>query len=197
MSRGLHVNTEAVLSNVDLQVFHLVTFDFSAPFRLTDWVHDIDYNFGSGTETFQSTGRLVSTSGVKESLNIANDTLSLTFTGANSADISLALTENFNDKQVIIRRGFFDSTGETTDANIITDPFIIFDGRVSSYKIDDDPMSGESAVTWEIASHWAKWDQVAGRKCNNENAQIYFATETGFSETFNQIGDRTWGKVRS
>lgn len=197
MSRNLHADTLAIIGNTDLQVFHLVTFYFSTPFRLTDHAHDINYNFGSGIETFLATGRLSGSANIEETLDITNPTINIILTGANSADISLPLTENFNNTRAVIRRGFFDSSGETTDSNIIANPFILFDGRIDSYSISDDPSSGDSSVTWKVSSHWADWDKIAGRKCNNQNAQSFFPSEKGFSHCYDQIGEKTWGKVRS
>lgn len=185
------------LSQPDIQVFHLVTFNFDSPFRLTDHSHDIQYDFGSGVETFLSSGRLSSMSNVEETLDITNPTITIVLTGANQADISLALLENFNNRQVIIRRGFFDSSGQTTSANILQSPFIIFDGRVDSWEIADDPSKGESAVSWKITSHWVDWDKVAGRRCNNQSAQAFSSTEQGFSHVYDQIGEKTWGRVRT
>lgn len=197
MARNLHSSTIAALNNDSLEMFYLLTFYFSSTFRLTNYAHDISYDFGSGNETFLSTGRISSTGSITETQEIGNPTINITLTGANSADIALALTENFNNRRVLIRRGFFDSSGNTTDANIIPDPFIIFDGRVDSYEIADNPSKGESAVTWKISSHWADWEKVNGRKCNPENAKQYFPTETGFDHVYDQIGERTWGRIRS
>jgi hypothetical protein len=197
MSRTLHANTIAAIGSENLEVFHLVTFEFSTPFRLTDHAHDISYDFGSGSETFLASGRLVSSGSVEETLDITNPTISLTLTGANQADISLALTENFNNVTVIIRRGFFDTSGDTTNSNIVLDPFIIFNGRVDSWAIKDDPLKGDSTVTWKIASHWADWEKVSGRKCTNQSAQAFFPNEEGFSHVYDQIGEKTWGRVRS
>jgi len=171
MSRSLNAATTAVIGNTDLQFFHLLTFNFASPFRLTDHAHDITYDFGAGPETFLSSGRLASSSNIDETLELNNPTINITLTGANQADISLALTENFNNRQVIIRRGFFDSSGQTTDSNIIADPFILFDGRVDSFSITDDPSSGSSTISWKIASHWADWERIQGRRCNNQDAQ--------------------------
>lgn len=197
MSRALNAATLSNIGNTDLQIFHLITFYFGTPFRLTDFAHDISYDFGLGSETFLATGRLASTSSFEEQSDLTNPSVEITLTGANAADISLALTENFNNEQVVIRRGFFDSSGNTSDANIIAAPFIVFDGRVDSFSIADNPLEGESAVSWKISSHWADWDKIAGRKCNNQNAKLYFPSEEGFSHCYDQIGQKTWGRIRS
>lgn len=201
MSRDLHANTLAVLDNQNLQVFHLVTFYFTVPFRLTDHVHDINYDFGAGTETFTSNARLTGSANIEETLEISNPTINIILTGANTADLALPFSEDFNDARVVVRRGFFNNTGETTDSDIIADPFILFEGRADSFSISDDPSSGESSVTWKIVSHWADWGRVNGRKCNNQQIQSHnggeFPNEEGFSHCYDQIGDKLWGKVIS
>lgn len=197
MSRDLTSGILSVIDNQQLKVFHLVTFYLSTEIRLTDHSHEINYDFGSGLETFQSTGRLAGSANITETVDISNPTINITITGANEADLLLPFTENYNDKQVIIRRGFFDTSGATADTNIIADPFIIFDGRVDSFSIQDNPTEGESNVTWNIASHWADWEKVSGRRCNNKNAQTFFPSEEGFSHCYDQIGGRTWGRVKT
>jgi len=197
VSRDLHAQTSAALSNSDLQIFHLVTFYFDTEMRLTDHAHDISYDLGAGTETFTSSGRLSSATDVTEDLEMSNQKFTIVLTGANEADIALALAENYNNKRVVVYRGFYDDTGATTDANIIPTPFILFEGTVDSFSINDDPEAGESNVAWKIASHWADWDRVTGRRCNTQNAQAYFADEEGFSHVYDQVGEKTWGRIRS
>lgn len=195
MSRNIHPDTLAVLGDDNLHIFHLITFYFDVPFYLTEHQHDIKYTFNAGEETFISTGRLASVGDASETLALSNPTIGLALTGANQADISLALTEDFNDRRVVIRRGFFDESGNTTDANIKAHPFIIFDGRVDSYTISDDPSSGDSTVTWRISSHFSDWERVSGRKCTNTSAKLTYPDEEGFSYIYNQIGSRAWGRV--
>lgn len=197
MSRVLDASTKAALSNDALHFFHLVTIEFGTPVRLTDHTHDLSYDFGSGSETFLSTARLGGIGAMTETLAPSNTSISLDFTGANLADISLALTEDFTDSRVIIRRGIFDTSGQTRNANIVGKPFIIFDGKAESFDISDDAQEGKSTVTWKIASHWANWHKSKGRKSNPRNAKQYYPNETGFDHVYNQIGERLWGRVRS
>lgn len=197
MGRELDAATLAAIDSQYLTVFHLFTFEFSTTFRLTDWAHDISYNFGAGVETFTSSPSLSSFDSSAEDTTINNNSINIELSGVDQTNIAIALTENFNNKRVVIRRGLFDNTGETATANIIGKPFIIWDGRINSYSIVEDILSGNSNVTWNVASHWADWEKSAGRRCNNEDAQRYFPTEMGFEFTYSQIGDKQWGKVKT
>ena len=203
MSRTLHADTLTLLADdYYLNSFFLFTFYFATTRRLTDHSHDINYNFGSGTETFTSTAAIESYSNVNEGLSLENQSMTVVLSGASSSEVSLALSENYINKRVLIRRGFYDSdpstnpTMETTDAKIIADPYIYFDGRVDSYKIEDNPDDGSSKVSWTIASHWADWNRINGRKCNTTNANYKgYTSETGFSQVYDQIGNRIWGRI--
>lgn len=196
MARTLDAGTlAAIQADTNLQMFHLVTIYFTTPQRLTDHAHDISYNFGSGIETFTSSGRMMALSNVEEQQGISNPDINFSITGANSTDIALMLTENYTNVRLIIRRGFFDSTGATADSNIVGKPFIIFDGRINSWGFNDDPQSGNSTIVYNVSSHWVEWERTNGRRSNNKNAQLYFPSEKSFSYVYDQIGDRIWGKV--
>jgi len=196
MSRNLG-EALSYVDSYDLELFYLVSFYFdSATLRITDYFRDIKYNFGSGLETFISSGSLVSIGSTEESTNLNNTQISITMSGADSANIALAMSENYLNKRVLLRRGFFNNEG-TEDVDIIR-PFIIFDGRISSVQLTNNPQEGDSNVVWTIASHWADFDKKTNRKCTNEDAKAHgFTTETGFDFIYNQIGDRTWGRIRS
>lgn len=196
MARSLDAGTITTLqSDQNLQMFHLVTMYLTTTQRMTEYAHDISYDFGSGTETFTSSGRLTALSEVQEDQSINNVSIQLGITGANTADISLLLTEDYTNKRVIIRRGFFDATGATTDANIVGRPFIIFDGKVSSWGFTDDPQGGNSQISWELASHWVDWEKTNGRKTNPQNNKLHFSTDNSYDFVYDRIGDRIWGKV--
>ena len=200
MSRALDAGSlAAIQDDQDLEMFHLVTMYFTATDRMTDHPHDISYNFGAGSETFTSTARLVSISPVAESQDINNPTITIALSGASTSDIAVMETEDYTNVRVIIRRGFFNSTGETTDSDIVGKPFTIFDGKVSSWSFADNPYTGESQINWEVTSHWADWERTNGRKSNNESAQTNnnneFSSDESFSYIYDQIGDRQWGKI--
>lgn len=200
MARTLDAGTlAAIQADTNLQMFHLVTIYFTTTQRLTDHAHDVSYNFGSGTETFTSSGRLMGLSEVEEEQIISNPSINFSITGANAADVSLMLTEDYVNKRLLIRRGFYDATGATKDTNIVGSPFIIFDGRINSWSFKDDPSTGDSVITYEVSSHWVEWERTNGRKSNNQNARTAnnneFPSDASFSYVYDQIGDRVWGKV--
>lgn len=198
MSRALDAGTLAtVRSDASLQMFHLITMYFSTVQRMTEHVHNITYNFGLGAETFISSGRLMSLSNIEEEQSLSNPSISLGITGASAEDVALMMAEKYTNVRVIIRRGFYDTSGQTSDVNIVGKPFIIFDGKIDSWSFKDDPSSGNSAISWNISSHWVDWERTNGRKTNPQNNKIEFPLDNSYNFVYDRIGDRVWGKVTS
>lgn len=190
MSRQIDASTIPYLRSNSVHMFHLLTMEFSSTVRLTDHSYDIEYDFGSGTETFIANGAWLGAPSVEESIDLSNATIDVSMSGADLANISIALTEDFNDRRVVVRRGFL------SDDYQIIKPFIIWDGYIDGYKITEDPQSGNSAVSWTVASHFSDWEQARGRKCNNENAKLHYPDEEGFEFATMQIGVVSWGKIQ-
>jgi len=180
-------------------MFHLITIGFSTVQRLTDHVHDVSYDFGSGVETFIASGRMMGLSTIEEEQGISNPSISFSVSGANTSDVSIIMAEDYTNKRLTVRRGFYNTSNQTRDIDIAGKPLIIFDGKINSWAFEDNPEDGVSVVTYEVASHWADWERTNGRKSNNENAKTAnnneFPNDKSFNYVYDQIGDRVWGKV--
>lgn len=201
MSRLLDAGNLAVVQDdTNVQMFHMLTMHFSTIRRMTDHSHDLSYDFGTGSESFTSTASLLGLNPIGESQALSNPNIKLGISGADSAEIASMMTEDNLNTRFILRRGFFDATGETADANIVGKPFIIYDGYISGWSFTEDPQGQTSIISYDITSHWSDWEKVNSRKSNPENHQSNndgeFSTDTCFSFVYDQIGNRTWGKVR-
>jgi len=85
-----------------------------------------------------------------------------------------------------------DKIPEKIDA-IITDPVIIYDGRMAGFKVTESETA--SLVTVEVASHWADFDKTAGRRTNTHSQQLHFPNDTGFQFAGDAINDFLWGRT--
>jgi hypothetical protein len=192
MPRPLHDDTINILDDSYLEYFHLYEFYFSTPVYLTDYYRAIVY----GGKTYHPSASIEGYSAVKENIDINNNKVTISMSAADGNNIRIALNEYYTNKRIVIYRGFFDGDGQT-DEHIVANPFIIFDGRVDSYSIEDDPIEGKSSVTWNISSHWADWEKTQGRTCTQNNAKLHYPNEDGFKFIYKQIGNKIWGKVTS
>ena len=184
-NRGM---TAAVLTEIakgQVAMFHLVQFHFSTVEYLTDAGIDISW---SGNTYISSSGFL-SFGSVQETMQISVGNITVNVSGVDKASIATALLEDYNDKKIVIYRGFLDTT-----ASIIVDPFLLFDGRISSFSVTENP--GEtSTLSWQVASHWADFDKVAGRRTNNNDQQNLYPGDLGLDHASEIIKDLKWGRV--
>jgi hypothetical protein len=68
----------------------------------------------------------------------------------------------------------------------------VFDGRISSYSINDD--NGSSEISIEMSSQWKDFELVNGRKTNRNSQQYYFPTDKGFDFSGVVVRDLKWGR---
>lgn len=183
--RGMSAAMLAEIVKQQLRLFHLVEMYFSTAGYLTTSSRNIVW---SGN-TYSALGNLLSFGEVEESTDIRAGSLNITLSGVNQGNIATALTENFIERRVVIRRGFRDAADQ-----VIIDPVILFDGRIDSWSLREDVMDGTSTITWQVASHWIDFDRVYGRRTNNEDQQVWFPGDRGF-EFAAQTDDIRWGKA--
>ena len=122
MTRTLTSAMQTASASRTLTPVHLVAiyFDGGTDY-LTDAYKDIVYD----GNTYQSTGNLLSISDIDETLAHRVNTLQLSLSGVNQANIATALLEDFINRDVVIYRGLLDSNGD-----LIVDPFNAFRGQL-------------------------------------------------------------------
>ena len=189
MSRSLTAALISAISQQDINTtFVLIDINFSTPVYYTTFSRAVVYD----SNTYVPSAGIMELEASSESVDFLVGTLSLVLSGANQANISAALSEDFIDKQLLIRRAVLDGAGA-----IIADPVILFDGRLNSYSIDYTPLNGISRVTWEVTTHWADFDRKRGRLTNNESQQSIYPGDKGL-EFASAINDAiTWSQQQS
>jgi len=184
MTRSLSASLIAELATNKLNPVELVYLGVSTGFYFTDHYKDISFN----SNTYTSSSLFLGSSEASESSEVSVDNLVVKFSGADQTLISLFLNNDYMDKRAWVYRGFLDS-----DQNLIADPFLLFDGRIENMNIEEDTKS--SVVAISIASHWADFDKVKGRKTNTSSQKLYFSTDVGFDYASQTSKDIKWGKA--
>jgi hypothetical protein len=183
MTRAINAATITALQSDAFNMAHLIQLDFSAVVRLTDWGR----NISALSTTFLSSPHLVGIGDSSESTDIRVNSIDLVMSGVEQTFIALFLTNNYMDVRARIWKAVLDSS----DA-IVGDPFVVFDGRISSYSISDD--SGTSEISIEMSSHWKDFELVKGRKTNRNSQQYYFPADKGFDFSGVVVRDLKWGR---
>ena len=75
---------------------------------------------------------------------------------------------------------------------IVGAPFLVFDGRISSYSISDN--TGTSEISIEMSSHWKDFELSKGRRTNRNSQQYYFPADKGLDFSGVIVRNLMWGK---
>ena len=183
MARGLTsaVNTE--LATDSLNPVTLVYLGVGSGSRYTDHYKDITYD----SNTYSASSLFLNASSVSESSEVEITNIQLKFSGADQSIISLFLNNNYMSKDVEVYKGFLDSSQA-----LISDPFTLFKGKIESFSVDEE--INNSTVNISVASHWADFERIQGRKTNTNSQQIYFDADVGFDYASQAIAELRWGR---
>jgi hypothetical protein len=80
------------------------------------------------------------------------------------------------------------------DLAIVADPILIFEGRMDSPVIDENPDDGSCTVTVSASNAWVDFERLSGRHTNHEEQQIFFPGDKGFEFVSAVTSEITWGR---
>jgi hypothetical protein len=183
MPRSIDAATITALQSDSFNMAHLIQLDFSSVVRLTDWNRSVT----ALSNTFLSSPHLVGIGDSSESTDIRVNSIDLVMSGVEQTFIALFLSNNYMD----IRARIWKAVLNSSDA-VIGAPFVVFDGRISSYSISD--QSGTSEISIEMSSHWKDFELSKGRRTNRNSQQYYFPTDKGMDFSGVVVRDLKWGR---
>lgn len=138
---------------------------------LTDYGISVVWN----GNTYDDTQGLTQLSDPSETFALDVATTTFTVSGTELANLSLALTSNFTDARFVARRAIAQIGSSPI---VITDPVVIFDGRIDSWQFTETPGS-ESSLTWNMSNHWVDFTRVGGRRTNSADQQLFYPGDLG------------------
>lgn len=185
MSRGLSGSVLTEIAKSQRHLAHFFEFGFSTPEYYTSHPRDLSWN----SINWVSSGNVIEVGDIVEDINSNVNSVQMTLSGANTANYSVALSENYVHLPVKIYMAFIDSSDNVIDAaNLL-------DGRIQYFSFDENQFSGKATLTWEVASHWADWERKAGRYTNNADQQVYFPGDEGFEFAGQVVKELLWGRT--
>ena len=171
MARALHANTIAELTKANVKIALLVEFDFPAGF--------IRYWTGFGTlawsgNNYTGQGNLLGASFADETEEVRATGAAFTLTGLRSDNVNLteALTTEYQNRAAKAWLAFFNAS----DA-IISDPVLIFEGRMDNMEIEE---SGETTtITMRCENILVDLERARDRRYTPEDQKIDYPTDKG------------------
>lgn len=182
---GRELSTE-ILNELDSEVvefYHLVKIDFTTTLYYTTAPYDITY----GGNIYISNAILSKIPSIKETMSIKPGTITLTLDGAYIESHTLMLQDYVGVGVEIY--SYFPT---------IDDTILKFDGLIDVPSSTEDVESGDSSVSFKIASHWSNWDARNARLINHDDQQRLFPTDDGLEFTTNTVfRQEFWGNAQS
>jgi hypothetical protein len=183
MARGINASTISALQTDSFSMCHLVQLDFPTVIRITDWNRDIS----ALSTTFQSSGHLLEIGQSAETSEPRTNSIDLSLSGVSQEYISIFLSSNYMDVRARIWIAVLGANDTVVGA-----PFLIFDGRIANFGIDDSEQ--DSVLSVEISSHWKDFELRKGRRTNRNSQQYYFSTDEGMDFAGAVVQDLKWGR---
>ena len=182
--RGLSDLIKAEVDKQQITLVHLFYFGFAAPDYLADGRMNIDWN----GNTYYATGDILEVPEIKDTVSPGLDQITITVSGVNQANIASALGADYTNVPVSIYRVLLDSAMRIVDA-----PVEISSGVITAPDIAEDPYEGTCTLTWKVTSHWAGFERVAGRRCNDADQQKWFPGDRGLEYASKSVAKLKWG----
>jgi hypothetical protein len=184
MTRSLTAGVIAELATNKLNPVELIYLGISTGTYYTDHYKNLTFD----GNTYTASSLFLGSSEVQENADVAVNTLSLKFSGADTTIISLLLNNNYMNKPAKVYRGFLNDSQA-----LIADPFLLFDGRISSFTLEEDTTS--SSVNIIVASHWADFEKTSGRRTTENSQKIYFPNDKGMEFASKTAQRIKWGSA--
>jgi len=184
MTRSLSASLISELETNKLNPVELVYLGISTGTYYTDHYKNLTFD----GNTYTASSLFLGSSEVQENADVAVNTLSLKFSGADTTIISLLLNNNYMNKPAKVYRGFLNDSQA-----LIADPFLLFDGRISSFTLEENETT--SSVNIIIASHWADFEKTSGRRTAENSQKIYFPNDKGMEFASKTAQRIKWGSA--
>ena len=168
----------------DLEFFLLLEMQFSTVLYQTTAQRDVTF----GGNTYNADGNLLALGAVKEEVGLIVPKMNIVLSGANQANIAVALSEDYNNVKVLLSVGCFDDAGD-----VVADPVNIFVGFLDTYMLNDDPSKGTSTVTWVAIDDLGRFKKKNGRRNNSKIQQVHFPDDLGFDFSNEPVVNLNWG----
>lgn len=194
-ARGASVAVLAEMAKAQNAPFHLIEIRLDTADGGTVYMCDGSRAVVFGGNTYLAMGHFLSYSGVSESADSKISTAALALSGVDQTMVSLVLTKQYIDRQLVIYKGFLDTT---TDV-LLVDPIAIFNGRMDDPAIQEDPAAGSCTVAISATDAFSDFTRLIGRHTNpNDQATAGFASDRGLDLVAALAGQTTtliWGRA--
>ena len=185
MSRSLTSNMQTQVAATSLSPVILVKLNFdTVPLYVWSGLSDLSWD----GHTWTGAGNLLNIGTIEESTEVKAVGSSITLSGLPQTIISAALSEDYQGREATIWLGALDSSG-----NVISDPVIIFSGRMDVMTIQESGQSASISIT--VENRLIDFERAKIRRYTDQDQKIDYPNDKGF-EFVAAIQDKeiVWGR---
>ena len=184
--RGLTGNMVTEVTASQLAPILLAKLNFSTPVYLWTGYGSLSYD----SVTYQGLGTFGTISPIQETTDFAARGISMRLSGVPTANVALALTENYQGRTCSILFGALSPTAGT----LVSSPVTVFSGRMDVMQITDDGQTAEIIMTAE--SRLMDFQRTREVRYTDEEQQQLYAGDKGL-EFVNDIQEKAiyWGNA--
>lgn len=182
--RTLSADMVTEVTATQLAPILLADLQFSTPVYLWSGYGSLAY----GGVTYLGIGTLGTISPIEETTDLAARGISLKLSGVPTANVAIALTENYQGRACTVLFGALSPTAGT----LVSSPITVFRGKMDVMQISDDGQSAEITMTAE--SRLMDFKRPREIRYTDEEQQNLFAGDVGL-EFVNDIQEKPiyWG----
>lgn len=124
-------------------------------------------------DTYEGGGSLISVGSVRESEDLRADSTQVSLSGLPTSILSLALTEDYQGRDVYIDYVHFDDEGQ-----IIGEPLRLMSGRADKMTTQDDGQT--ASITLTVENEVARFNRPSGRRYTAQAQRDVYPFDAGF-----------------
>jgi hypothetical protein len=186
MDRNASVSVISEIGADQNYPIHLLEMVFdSETFYLTDAPRTLSW----GGNDYTGLGHFLGFSDIEETAEVQVSSVTGTLSGVDQTYISLFLSDYYIDRTVNIYKAFLNSSEA-----VISNPLLIFSGRISGVSIAEDTDAGTCTIAMEASSQWVDFERRPGRHSVHAEQQIWFPGDKGFEFASEIEKGILWGR---
>ena len=166
---------------------HLVEITLgSTVYRMSDAYMPLSW----GGNEYSQAGHFLGFSDIEESATLQVSKLTVSLSAIDKTFVFLLLDQDYLDRPIKIYKGFLDAAGA-----LVVDPLLVFEGRIDSPMIQEDPDAGTATIAITASNSWGDFLRRIGRFTNHEGQQVHFPGDLGLQFASEIAKDVVWGKT--
>ena len=157
-----------------------------------DYSTDAPRNIVWNGNTYVGLGHLLGFEGIQETGELVINRVTVTLSAVDKTKITDFQTKSYIDRDLKIYLAMLDSS-----LQVISQPLLIFHGRMDAPRLVEDPEKGSSVASIDAVPIWSETGRAPGRHTNHEEQQYWFAGQgdLGFEYVSEVPKTILWGRA--